>query len=64
MLKKLVPNFFYKEKNVLHNLQLTTLFKARIEAKNIYCVSAFNQSQWLKPYGNFSTIKGKEAEKL
>ena len=52
-----MPNFFDKEKHVLHFeiLQLY-LFKARIEAK-IHCVLELNQWQCLKPYVEFNTHK-------
>ena len=54
MLKKLVPNFFDKEKYVLHyeNLQKKNL-------KKVYCVLEFNQSQRLKPYVQFNTEKNR-----
>ena len=39
------------------------LLKIRIEAKKIYCVLEFNQSQWLKQYVEFNTQKRIEAEK-
>ena len=38
-----------------------TLLKIRIEAKKIYRVLEFNQSQWLKQYIEFNTQKRKEA---
>ena len=40
-----------------------TLLKIRIEAKKIYRVLEFNQSQWLKQYIEFNTQKRKEAGK-
>ena len=54
--KKLVPNFFHKEKYVLHyeNLQLYLIPGLK---------KYINQSQWSKPYIEFNTQKIK-AEKL
>ena len=45
-IKKLVPNFFDKEKYVLH---YENLFK------KIHRISDFNQLQLLKPYTKFNT---------
>ena len=42
MLKKLVLNFFDKEKYVVHSWKLTGLLKALIEAKKIHRVLEFN----------------------
>ena len=57
--KKLVPNFFYKEKHVLHyeNLQLY------LKLKTIHRVLEFNQSQWLKSYIEFKTQKNNRTRK-
>ena len=41
----------------------STLLKNRIQAKKIYCVLEFNQSQWPKQYIEFNTQKRIEAEK-
>ena len=56
--KKLVPNFFEKEKYVLHyeNLQLY------LSLGLIHRVLEFNQSQLLKPYIEFHTQKRIEEE--
>ena len=62
-LNKLEPNFFEKEKYVIH-YELATLLKIRIETKKIYCVLEFNKSQWLKQYVEFNTQKRIEAEKM
>ena len=58
--KKLVPNFFDKEKYVIHyeNLELYLT-----EAKIIHHVLEFNQSQWLKQYVEFNIQKRIEAAK-
>ena len=57
--KKLVPNFFDKEKHVLHyeNLQLY------LKLKTIHRVLEFNQSQWLKSYIEFKTQKNNRTRK-
>ena len=58
-LNKLEPNFFEKEKYVIH-YELATLLKIRTEAKKIYCVLEFNKSQYVE----FNTQKRIEAEKM
>ena len=45
----MVPNFFDKEKYVLH-YELATLLQTRIKTKKIYQVLEFNESQWLNLY--------------
>ena len=57
----MVPNFFDKEKYVLHyeNLELYL----RLEIKKIHCVLEFNQSQWLKIYVEFNTKKKNRSRK-
>ena len=62
-IKKLVPNFFDKEKYVLHYKKLQLYFKVSIEIKKILHITEFNQSQWLKPYAEFNILKRIEAEK-
>ena len=52
-----MPNFFDKEKYVLHHEKLQLYL--RLGLKQIQ----FNQSQWLKPYIEFNTEKRIEAEK-
>ena len=61
--KKLVPNFFNKEKYVFHQENLKLYLRLGLKLKNIYRVLEFNQSQWLKPYIEFNTQKRIEAEK-
>ena len=64
--KKLVPNFFDKGKYALHYVLqyvLKTLLQTRIKTKMLHRVVEFNQSQWLKPYIEFSTQKRIEPEK-
>ena len=61
--KKLVPNFFDKEKYVIYyeNLQL----KIRTEAKkfNLFKILEFNHSQWLKKYVEFNKQKNRSRKK-
>ena len=60
MLKKFVPNFFDKEKDLLHYENLRIYVRLVLK---IYLMSEFNQSQWLKPNVKFNTQKRIEAEK-
>ena len=57
--KKLVPNFFNKEKwKVCDSLwKFENLIEARIKTKKIHRVLEFNQSQVLKQYVEFNTKK-------
>ena len=48
--KKLAPNFFYKEKYVLHYENLQLYLRLELKLKKIHRVLEFNQSQWLKPF--------------
>ena len=61
--KKLVPNFFDKEKYVLHYENLQIFLRLGLKLKKIYCVLEFNQTRWLKPYIEFNTQKRIETEK-
>ena len=61
--KKLVPNFFDKEKYALYYENLQFYLWLGLKLKKIYRVLEFNQSQWLKPYVEFNTQKRIEAEK-
>ena len=63
IVKKLVPNFFDKEKYVLHYKNLHLYLRLRLKPRKIHRVLAFNQSQWLKLYIEFNTQKRIEAEK-
>ena len=58
-----MPNFFEKEKYVIHYSCDSTLLEARIKTKKEHRVLELNQSQWLKPYIEFNTQKRIEAEK-
>ena len=61
--KKLVPNFFDKEKYVFHYENLQLYVRLGLKLKNIHCVLEFNQSQWFKSCIEFNTQKRIEAEK-
>ena len=55
--KKLVPNFFDKEKYVIHYENLQLYLRLGLKLKNIYYVLKFNQSQWPKQYLELNTHK-------
>ena len=55
--KKLVPNFFDKEKYVLHYENLQLYLTLGLKLKEIHSALEFNQSQWLKPYIKLKTHK-------
>ena len=61
--KKLVRNFFDKEKYVLHYENLQLYLRLGLKLKKIHCILEFNQSQQLKSYIEFNTQKRIEAEK-
>ena len=60
--KKLVTNFFDKER--LHYKKLQLYLRLGLKLKKIHRVLEFNQSQWLTPYIEFNTQKRIEAEKI
>ena len=60
--KKLVPNLFDKEKDVIQ-YELKLYLRLELKLKKIRRVLEFNQLQWLKPYIEFNTQKIIEAEK-
>ena len=53
--KKLAPNFFDEETYVLRYKNLQLYVRLGLKLKKIHRVLEFNQSQWLKPYIEFST---------
>ena len=55
--QKLVPNFFDKEKYMLHYENLQFSLRLGLKLKKIHRVLEFNQSQWLKPCIEFNTKK-------
>ena len=61
--KKLVSNFFEKEKYVLHYENFQLYLRLGLKLKKIHCVLELNQSQWLKPYIELNTQKRIESEK-
>ena len=58
-----MPNFFDKEKYVIHYENLQIYFRLGLKLRKNDQVLEFNQSQWLKPYVEFNTQKIIEAEK-
>ena len=62
--KKLVPNFFVKEKYVLHHENLQSCSRLGLKLKKIHCVLEFDQSQWLIPCVEFNTQKKKKNGKV
>ena len=61
-LKKIMPNFFDKEKYVIHYENFQLYLRLELKLKKISLLE-FNQLQWLKPYVEFNTQKRTEAEK-
>ena len=62
--KKLVHNFFDKEKYVFRYENLQLYLRLGLKLKKIHHVLEFNQSQWLKPYVEFNMQKRIVAEKM
>ena len=62
--QQLVPNFFYKEKYVLHYENLQLYLRLGLKLKKLHRVLELNHSQWLKPYIEFNTQKRIEAERI
>ena len=61
--KKMVPNVFHKEKQVIYYENLQLYVRLGLKLKNIYCILEFSQSQWLKQYVAFNREERIEAEK-
>ena len=61
--KKLVPDYFDKEKYGLHYENLQLYLRLGLKLKKIHRVLEFNQSQWLKPYIEFNTHKNRSRKK-
>ena len=61
--KKLVPNFYDKEKYVIHYENLKLYLKLGLKLKMIHHILECDQSQWLKQYVDFNTQKRIEAGK-
>ena len=62
--KKLLLNFFNKEKCVLHDKNLQFYLGLGLKIKKVHRVLEFDQSKRLKPYIDFNTQKIIEAEKI
>ena len=62
--KKLVPNLFDKEKNVIHYENLKLYFRLGLKLKKIHRVLESNQSQWLKPYIELNTRKNRSRKRI
>ena len=58
-----MPNFFDEEKYVLHYENLELYLRLGLKLKKKHRILEFNQSQWLRPYIEFITLKRIEAEK-
>ena len=63
MFKNLVPNFFDKEKDVIHYENLQLYLKLGLKLKKLQRVLEFIQSQWLKQNVESNKQKRIEAEK-
>ena len=57
-----MPNFFNKEKYVIHYENLQLYLRLGLKLRKINRVLEFSQSQWLKPYIEFNKEKRIEAE--
>ena len=58
--KKSVPNFFDKEKYVIHYENLQLYLRLGFKLKKKHCILEFNRSQWLKQCIEFNTQKRKK----
>ena len=59
--KKLVPNLMDKNNYVIYYRNLQLYLELRMKLKKIHRVLKFKQSDWMKPYVDFSTDKRKES---
>ena len=59
-----MPNFFDKERYVIHYENLKLYLRLGLKLKKIHRILEFNQSQWLKQYVDFNAQKRIEAEKI
>ena len=62
--KKLIPDFFDKEKYVLHHENLQLYLKLGLKFKKLYRLLEFNQSQWLKQFIEFRKRKKNRSRKF
>ena len=58
-----MPHFFDEEKYVIHYENSQLYSRLALKVKKVHRVLQFTQSQWLKPFIEFSTKKRIEAEK-
>ena len=54
-----MPNFYDKEKYVIHYENLQLQLRVRLKLKKVHRVLEFNQPQWLKPCIESNTKKNK-----
>ena len=63
MLEKLAPEFFDKDKNILHYENLQLFLGLELKLKNNRILE-FNQSQWLKFYRKLNTKKNTNTKNM
>ena len=63
-IKKIVPNFFDKEKYGHHYENLQRYLRLGLKLKKIHCALEFNKLQWLKPYIEFNMQIRIQAEEI
>ena len=63
MLEKLAPEFFEKDKNILHYENLQLFLGLELKLKNNRILE-FNQSQWLKFYRKLNTKKNTNTKNM
>ena len=61
--KKLVSNFFVKEKSVLHYENLQLYLRLGLKPKKKHGLLEFNQSHWVKAYIDFNSQMKEQKQK-